>query len=102
MVKILKKHSSNTTEQAFCLPYYSKVTIYPSSIFCSIIVFFFFATDKCIYFEKLTCYNSSLFRSIHASSETPMSPRKLVEYVKEVPKILAWKRAVVDHTVGLK
>ncbi|KAI7908276.1 uncharacterized protein BX663DRAFT_547883 [Cokeromyces recurvatus] len=58
MVKILKKHPSNTTEQVFCLRYYA-------------------------------CYKNSLFRSIHASIETPTTPRKLVEYIKEVPKILA-------------
>ncbi|KAI9026426.1 hypothetical protein CLU79DRAFT_698637, partial [Phycomyces nitens] len=60
------------------------------------------ATDKGIYFEKLTGYNNMLFRSIHASIETPTSSKKLVGFVKEIPNILAWKQAVVDHTVGLK
>ncbi|KAL0084648.1 hypothetical protein F4703DRAFT_1981162 [Phycomyces blakesleeanus] len=72
-----------------------------SSTPCSIIVLFVTA-DTCIYFEKLTSYNNMLFRSIRESIGAPTSPRKCVEAFKEIPKIQAWRQAVVDHTVGLK
>ncbi|RCH81410.1 hypothetical protein CU097_003658 [Rhizopus azygosporus] len=71
--------SSSAARQTFCMRYY----------------------NKRIYFEKLTIYKKMLFRTIHATIETPTSPRKLVEFVKEIPNMLAWKEAVVDHTVGL-
>lgn len=62
----------------------------------------FFLTENPIYFEKLTRYIKSMFRTIHAVIQVPKSPRKLVEYVQEIPHILAWKQAVVTHTLKLK
>lgn len=41
------------------------------------------------------------FRTIHASIEAPTTPRKLVEFIKEIPKIQAWKEEVVEHTLSL-
>lgn len=43
-----------------------------------------------------------MFRTIHATIEVPTTPRKLVTYVQELPKILAWKQAVVNHAIQLK
>ncbi|KAL4211731.1 hypothetical protein AB4K20DRAFT_1968189 [Rhizopus microsporus] len=79
LMKVLDSQSSSAARQTFCMRYY----------------------NKRIYFEKLTIYKKMLFRTIHATIETPTSPRKLVEFVKEIPNMLAWKEAVVDHTVGL-
>lgn len=59
----------------------------------------FCAIDKYVYFEKLSMYNSMMFRSLHATIEVPTTPRTLLAYIQNVPKILAWKQAVIDHTL---
>lgn len=41
-------------------------------------------------------------RTVHATIEVPTTPRKLVEYIKKVPNILAWKQAVVKHALQLR
>lgn len=61
----------------------------------------FFLTENCIYLEKLTRHNDLMFRSTHATIQVPNSPRKVVEYAQEIPRILAWKQAVVQHTLKL-
>lgn len=80
LIKVLDGQSSSAARQTFCMRYY----------------------NKRIHFEKLIIYKKMLFRIIHATIETPTSPRKLVEFVKEIPNILDWKEAVVEHTVELK
>ncbi|RCH83415.1 hypothetical protein CU098_006074 [Rhizopus stolonifer] len=79
LMKVLDGQSSSAARQTFCMRYY----------------------NKRIHFEKLIIYKKMLFRIIHATIETPTSPRKLVEFVKEIPNMLAWKEAVVEHTVEL-
>ncbi|KAI8880091.1 hypothetical protein K501DRAFT_255655 [Backusella circina FSU 941] len=79
LMKVLDGQSSSAARQTFCMRYY----------------------NKRIHFEKLTIYKKMLFRTIHATIETPTSPRKLVEFVKEIPNMLAWKEAVIEHTVEL-
>lgn len=77
MSQILKTLPSVETAQMFCIRYY----------------------DKYVYFEKLSMYNGMMFRSLHATIEVPTTPRTLVAYIQNVPKILAWKQAVIDHTL---
>ncbi|KAI8082203.1 hypothetical protein BDF21DRAFT_338690, partial [Thamnidium elegans] len=70
LMKVLDGQSSSAARQTFCMRYYNKIRFYS---------------------QKLTIYKKTLFRVIHATIETPTSPRKLVEFVKEIPNILAWK-----------
>lgn len=43
-----------------------------------------------------------MFRTIHATIEIPTTPRKLVAYLLELPKILVWKEAVVNYAIQFK
>lgn len=62
----------------------------------------FWTIGKSIYFEKLTRYNGFMFRTIHVAIEVPTTPRNLIAYLQELPKILAWKEAVVNYAIQFK
>lgn len=95
MSQILKTLPSVEIAQMFCIRYYGKIMVNHFILnyysFCAI--------DKYVYFEKLSMYNSMMFRSLHATIEVPTTPRTLVAHIQNVPKILAWKQAVIDHTL---
>jgi hypothetical protein len=92
--------TSTTTQQVFCLRYYGKIVIqsFLSHAF-KLNYHSFWAIDNFIYCEKLTKYNGSMFRTVHATVEVPNTPRKLVAYIQELLKVLAWKQAVVDYAI---
>lgn len=45
--------------------------------------------------------DDSTSRTIHVTIDVPTMPRNLVAYMKELPNMLAWKQAVIDHTIQL-
>lgn len=98
MSQILKTLPSVETAQMFCIRYYGKIMAFFFNYFI-LNYYSFCAIDKCVYFEKLSMYNGMMFRSLHATIEVPTTPRTLVAYIQNVPKILAWKQAVIDHTL---
>jgi hypothetical protein len=42
-----------------------------------------------------------MYRTDDVNMEIPTTPRKLLAYINEIPKILAWKQAVVNHAINL-
>lgn len=42
-----------------------------------------------------------MYRKIDATIEIPNTPRKLKAYIKEIPKIFAWKQAVINHVIDM-
>ncbi|KAI8645556.1 hypothetical protein BD408DRAFT_338648, partial [Parasitella parasitica] len=54
-----------------------------------------------IYFEKLVDVNGVMYRTIDVNMEIPTTPRKLIAYINEIPKILAWKQALINHAISL-
>jgi hypothetical protein len=42
-----------------------------------------------------------MYRNIVATVDVPTTPRKLLAYLKEIPKIFAWKEAVINHVFEL-
>jgi hypothetical protein len=102
MLQILKSLPFVTTAQIFCIRYYGKIMAYFFFNYFILNYYSFWTIDKSIYFEKLTRYNGSMFRTIHATIEIPTTPRKLVAYLQELPKILAWKEAVVNYAIQFK
>lgn len=47
--------------------------------------------DHHIHFKRLIKFDGTMYRKIDATIEIPNTPRKLKAYIKEIPKIFAWK-----------
>ncbi|KAI8882085.1 hypothetical protein K501DRAFT_252056 [Backusella circina FSU 941] len=52
-----------------------------------------------IYFEKLLYYESKYIRCQHCCIECPTTPRSLLDYIQEVPNLMRWRNAVVNHSL---
>ncbi|KAG1166478.1 hypothetical protein G6F36_012928 [Rhizopus arrhizus] len=57
-----------------------------------------FYDDK-IYFEELFIHKQKYYRKTHTSFRCPTTPRLLIEYIKQIVKILQWKEAIVNLTL---
>ncbi|KAG1294838.1 hypothetical protein G6F66_004867 [Rhizopus arrhizus] len=57
--------------------------------------------DHHIHFERLIKFDGTMYRKIDATIEIPNTPRKLKAYIKEIPKIFAWKQAVTNHMIDM-
>jgi hypothetical protein len=42
-----------------------------------------------------------MYRTIDVNMEIPTTPRKLIAYINKIPKILAWKLAVINLAINL-
>jgi hypothetical protein len=59
-------------------------------------------TNSCIYFERITINNGSMFQAVQALIGALTTPRKLIEFVKEVSSIVAYIRVIFDHKAQLR
>jgi hypothetical protein len=50
-----------------------------------------------IFFEELRVYNETMFRMQHVAITIPTTVRLLVKFTDEIPKMIAWRNAVVKH-----
>ncbi|KAG2198347.1 hypothetical protein INT46_008225 [Mucor plumbeus] len=58
-------------------------------------------TEYCKYFEKIHKYDDVMYSSITENSEIPNALRKLVAFIQKVPKILTWKKSVINYAIDL-
>lgn len=49
------------------------------------------------FFEELSVYKKAMFRIQHVAITIPTTVRLLVKFADEIPKIIAWRNAVVKH-----
>lgn len=42
-----------------------------------------------------------MYRTVDVNMEIPTTPRKLIAYINEIPNILEWKQAVINHAINL-
>lgn len=49
------------------------------------------------FFEELSVYKKAMFRIQHVAITIPTTVRSLVKFADEIPKIIAWRNAVVKH-----
>ena len=61
---------------------------------------FFFVMGHFIYFEKLLLFEDTMYRKIDAIIEVPNTTRKLKAFIKVIPSILAWKKAVLSFALN--
>lgn len=54
-----------------------------------------------IYFEKLVQHDNAMYRTVDVVVEIPNTPRKFIAFVNEIPKIFAWKEALINHALTL-
>ncbi|CAO3678995.1 unnamed protein product [Rhizopus microsporus] len=54
-----------------------------------------------IYFERLVHYDGVMYRTVDVVVEIPTTPRKLIAYINEIPNILAWEEALINHALNL-
>ena len=45
--------------------------------------------------------NGVMYRTVDVNMEIPTTSRKLVVYINEIPKLLAWKQALITHAISL-
>lgn len=50
-----------------------------------------------MFFEKLVAHEEMMFRIQHAAITVPKTARQLVKFTSEIPKLIAWKNAVVKE-----
>jgi hypothetical protein len=43
-----------------------------------------------------------MYRTADVVVEIPTTPRKLIPYINEIPNILVWKEALINHALNLK
>ncbi|PHZ09141.1 uncharacterized protein RHIMIDRAFT_264085 [Rhizopus microsporus ATCC 52813] len=55
--------------------------------------------DGKICLEELFVHKRKYYRKIHTSFRCPTTPRLLIEYIKQITKILQWKEAIVNLTL---
>ncbi|KAI9260990.1 hypothetical protein EDC94DRAFT_520150, partial [Helicostylum pulchrum] len=65
----------------------------PSKVYC---VRYY---DNNIYFEHLFKHQSKYIRHIDCSFRCPTTIRLIKSFIKEIPKLLQWKDAVVNQTL---
>lgn len=53
--------------------------------------------ENTIFFEQLSVYKKTMFRIQHVAITIPTTVRLLVKFANEIPKIIAWRNAVVKH-----
>jgi hypothetical protein len=63
---------------------------------------FYYTIGHNIYFEKLVHYDGVMYRTADVVVEIPTTPRKLIPYINEIPNILVWKEALINHALNLK
>ncbi|ORE06877.1 hypothetical protein BCV72DRAFT_291160 [Rhizopus microsporus var. microsporus] len=51
--------------------------------------------------KNLIKHDGMLYRTVDIDMEIPNTPRKLLAYINKIPNILAWKQAVINHTLNL-
>ncbi|KAG1535323.1 hypothetical protein G6F50_010742 [Rhizopus delemar] len=54
-----------------------------------------------IYFEKLVNADGVMYRTVDVNMEIPTTPRKLIAYINEIPRMLAWKQTLINHAISL-
>ncbi|KAI7887583.1 uncharacterized protein EV154DRAFT_573729 [Mucor mucedo] len=54
-----------------------------------------------IHFEKLVHYDGVMYRTVDVVVEIPTTSRKFTAYVNQIPNILAWKEALINHALDL-
>lgn len=42
-----------------------------------------------------------MYRTVDVVVEIPTTLRKLIAYINEIPNILAWKEALINHALNL-
>ncbi|KAG1463755.1 hypothetical protein G6F55_002207 [Rhizopus delemar] len=80
LLKILESIPSNIKKQAFCVRFY----------------------DEWMHFEHLVKINKDYIRNTVVSFQCPSNARLLVEYVKRIPMIFAWKEAIVTQALEFR
>ncbi|KAI7887580.1 uncharacterized protein EV154DRAFT_427164 [Mucor mucedo] len=54
-----------------------------------------------LYTNMLVHYDGVMYRTVDVVVDIPNTPRKLVAYVNQIPSILAWKEALINHALDL-
>ncbi|KAL0087881.1 hypothetical protein J3Q64DRAFT_1820887 [Phycomyces blakesleeanus] len=54
-----------------------------------------------LYFEKLVHYDGVMYRTVDVVVEIPTKLRKIIAYINEIPNILSWKEALINHALNL-
>jgi hypothetical protein len=55
--------------------------------------------DSSLFFEELFLFEGKFYRNIHAVVVCPTTPVLLKKYVEAIPKLFAWKQAVLNQTL---
>lgn len=58
--------------------------------------------DEWMHFEHLVKINKDYIRNTVVSFQCPSNARLLVEYVKRIPMIFAWKEAIVTQALEFR
>ncbi|KAG1165208.1 hypothetical protein G6F36_013442 [Rhizopus arrhizus] len=80
LLKIVESIPSSMKKQAFCVRFY----------------------DEWMHFEQLIKINEDYIRNTTVSFQCPSNARLLVDYVKKVPMIFAWKEAVITQALEFR
>ncbi|KAI7888833.1 uncharacterized protein EV154DRAFT_425059 [Mucor mucedo] len=89
MVKVIENIPEEQKKQVFAVRFFSKIRTFISrSFFC------------CIpYIRDFILHNDNYIRCEHSKFECPTTARSLLKYVEEVPNMLKWRDAVVNHAL---
>ncbi|KAI8638120.1 hypothetical protein BD408DRAFT_453816 [Parasitella parasitica] len=75
MIDVMNQYSPKIRKKSFCIRFY----------------------ENTIFFEELSVYKKAMFRIQHVAITIPTTVRSLVKFADEIPKIIAWRNAVVKH-----
>lgn len=97
MVKVMEDNKAN---KMFCIRCFGKNMSYLILSYTK--PPFYNTIGHNIYFEKLVQSDGVMYRTVDVNVEISTTPRKLIAYINEIPNIIAWKGAVINHALNLK
>ncbi|KAI8330396.1 hypothetical protein EDC96DRAFT_548954 [Choanephora cucurbitarum] len=75
IIDVISQYPPNIRKSSFCIRFY----------------------ENTIFFEELSVYKKAMFRIQHVAVRIPTTVRLLIKFTDEIPKIIAWRNAVVKH-----
>ncbi|KAI8368688.1 hypothetical protein BD560DRAFT_454735 [Blakeslea trispora] len=91
IIDVMNGYSPKIRKNSFCIRFYGKAfLLFSTYISISKI-------ENTIFFEQLSVYKKTMFRIQHVAITIPTTVRLLVKFANEIPKIIAWRNAVVKH-----
>ncbi|KAI9004819.1 hypothetical protein CLU79DRAFT_806486 [Phycomyces nitens] len=83
MIDVMNGYPSNVKKQIFCIRFYGNSLL--------------LLLNNTMFFEELVVHEEVMFRIQHAAIIVPTTARQLVKFTLEIPKLIAWKDAVVKQ-----